>query len=168
MLCNEKKLSEVDNQTNKKHNFIIFDQPIHNSSKERITDYIEQSNCIIILLDNSMMSVRIAKEFISIYERFKRDNRKATRLILCLNESRPVTKDMLDTADIQSLLNRTIDIHIPYIKNTKSSLNDPTYFGRKKIKINTLAKNTLGIKIDSSSDMNTLTKKIIATLKNIR
>ncbi|MDR5017510.1 pilus assembly protein CpaE [Yersinia rochesterensis] len=168
MLCNEKKLSEVDNQTNKKHNFIILDQPIHNSSKERITDYIEQSNCIIILLDNSMMSVRIAKEFISLYDRFKRDNRKATRLILCLNESRPVTKDMLDTADIQSLLNRTIDIHIPYIKNTKSSLNDPTYFGRKKIKINTLAKNTLGIKIDSSSDMNTLTKKIITTLKNIR
>lgn len=168
MLCNEKKLSEVDNQTNKKHNFIIFDQPIHNASKERITDYIEQSNCIIILLDNSMMSVRIAKEFISLYERFKRDNRQAIRLIICLNESRPVTQDMLDTSDIQSLLDRVIDIHIPYIKSTKSSLNDPTYFGRKKSKITTLAKNTLGIKKNSSNDKNILTKKIIATLKNIR
>ncbi|WP_145534794.1 pilus assembly protein CpaE, partial [Yersinia thracica] len=42
MLCNEIKLSDIDNQTNKKHNFIIFDQPIHNTSKERTTDYIEQ------------------------------------------------------------------------------------------------------------------------------
>ncbi|CNH02766.1 putative tight adherance operon protein [Yersinia thracica] len=167
MLCNEIKLSDIDNQTNKKHNFIIFDQPIHNTSKERTTDYIEQSNCIIILLDNSMMSVRIAKEFINLYERFKRDNRQAIRLIICLNESRPVTKDMLDTNDIQSLLGRVIDIHIPYINSTKSSLNDPNYFGRKKTKINILAKNTLGIKVNTSMDNYIWAKKIIATLKSI-
>lgn len=133
MRCKENKLSEVDAKTNNKHNFIVFDQPIHNIPKENITDYIEQSNCIIILLDNSMMSVRIAKEFIGIYDRFKRDNRQAIRLILCLNESRPVAKSMLATTDIESLLERKIDIHIPYIYKTKESLSDQNYFGRKKI-----------------------------------
>ncbi|EEQ14333.1 hypothetical protein yfred0001_29890 [Yersinia frederiksenii ATCC 33641] len=134
MFCREKNFSEVDAQTNKKHNFIVFDQSVHNASKENITEYIEQSNCIIILFDNSMISVRVAKEFIGIYDRFKRDNRQAIRLLICLNESRPVTKNMLDTADIQSLLGRTIDIHIPYIYKTKSTLSDQNYFGRKKQK----------------------------------
>lgn len=146
MLCRENKLSDIDNLTNRKHNFIVLDQPINNVSKENTTDYIVQSNCIIILLDSSMMSVRVAKEFISTYDRFKRDNRQTTRLIICLNESRPVTKDMLDSTDIQSLLERAIDVHIPYINSTKSSLSDPNYFGRKKSKVNTLAKNTLGMK----------------------
>lgn len=146
MLCKGNELIDIDNLTNKKHNFIILDQPINNVSKEKTIDYIVQSNCIIILLDNSMMSVRVAKDFISTYDRFQRDNRQTTRLIICLNESRPVTKDMLDSADIQSLLKRDIDVHIPYINSTKSSLSDPNYFGRKKSKISDLAKNTLGIK----------------------
>ncbi|HDL6964152.1 TPA: pilus assembly protein CpaE [Yersinia enterocolitica] len=167
MLCKEKQLSEIDSQTKQKHNFIIFDQSIHNATKEKIIDYIEQSNCIIILLDNSMMSVRVAKEFIGIYDRFKRDNRKATRLIICLNESRPVSKGMLDTSDIQSLLQKTIDVHIPYINSTKTSLNDPDYFGRKKSKIITLAKNTLGIKINLIIDKKAWVNRVIERLKGI-
>ncbi len=157
MFCKERKLSDIDTQTNKKHNFIVFEQPVHNIKKERITDYIEQSNCIVILFDNSMMSVRVAKEFIVFYERFKRDNKQAIRLILCLNESRPVTKNMLDTTDIRTLLGRSIDIHIPYIYKTKDSLNDHNYFGRKKI--NSLAKNTLGIRVTPSIKNNEWEKK---------
>lgn len=168
MYCRDKNFSEVDTQTNKKHNFIVFDQSVHNASKENITEYIEQSNCIIILLDNSMISVRVAKEFIGIYDRFKRDNRQAIRLLICLNESRPVTKNMLDTADIQSLLGRTIDIHIPYIYKTKSTLSDQNYFGRKKTKINYLAKNTLGIKVDPSLKSQEWKDRIISLLKGIK
>lgn len=168
MLCKEKQLTEIDSQTNKKHNFIVFDQSIHNATKEKITDYIEQSNCIIILFDNSMMSVRVAKEFIGIYNRFKRDNRQATRLIICLNESRPVTKGMLDTADIQSLLQKTIDVHIPYINSTKVSLNDQDYFGRKKTKIIALAKNTMGIKVKPIIDNGKWVNKVIARIKGRR
>ncbi|WP_404704926.1 pilus assembly protein CpaE [Yersinia vastinensis] len=166
MFCKERKLSDIDTQTNKKHNFIVFDQPVHNIKKERITDYIEQSNCIVILFDNSMISVRVAKEFIVFYERFKRDNKQAIRLILCLNESRPVTKNMLDTTDIRTLLGRSIDIHIPYIYKTKDSLNDHNYFGRKKI--NSLAKNTLGIRVTPSIKNNEWAKKIMAMLKGIK
>ncbi|CNC50148.1 putative tight adherance operon protein [Yersinia frederiksenii] len=168
MFCRDKNFSEVDTQTNKKHNFIVFDQSVHNASIENITEYIEQSNCIIILFDNSMISVRVAKEFIGIYDRFKRDNRQAIRLLICLNESRPVTKNMLDTADIQSLLGRTIDIHIPYIYKTKSTLSDQNYFGRKKTKINYLAKNTLGIKVDSSLKSQKWKDRIISLLKGIK
>lgn len=168
MFCRDKNFSEVDTQTNKKHNFIVFDQSVHNASIENITEYIEQSNCIIILFDNSMISVRVAKEFIGIYDRFKRDNRQAIRLLICLNESRPVTKNMLDTADIQSLLGRTIDIHIPYIYKTKSTLSDQNYFGRKKTKINYLAKNTLGIKVDPSLKSQEWKDRIISLLKGIK
>uniref|UniRef100_UPI0011A1FF27 pilus assembly protein CpaE n=1 Tax=Yersinia mollaretii TaxID=33060 RepID=UPI0011A1FF27 len=96
MLCKDKKLIDADIQKNKKHNFIIFDQSIHNATKENLADYIEHSNCIVLMLDNSMVSVRVAKEFIDFYTRFKRDNKQSVKLIICVNESRPITKDTLD------------------------------------------------------------------------
>lgn len=154
MRGNERKLSEVNEHNNKKHNFIIFDQPIHNARKEKTLDYISNSNCIILLIDHSMMSVRVAKEFIDTLERFKRDNRQAIRLFICLNENRPITKDMLTTSDIQSLLGHSIDTAIPYINNAKKSLNSPDYFGRKKTKVVELAKQSLGININLSSHTN--------------
>ncbi|CNJ77683.1 hypothetical protein yaldo0001_3410 [Yersinia aldovae ATCC 35236] len=163
MFCKEKEINNIDVNINNKHNFIVFDQPIHNTSKERLTDYIEYSNCIILLLDNSMMSVRVAKNFIDIYDRFKRDNRQATRLLVCLNESRPITRDMLDTSDIPSLLGRKINIRIPYMHKTKESLSDQNYFGRKKTIIIELAKHTLGISIDLSHNRGSWISKIIKT-----
>ncbi|CNH46141.1 pilus assembly protein CpaE [Yersinia pekkanenii] len=161
MFCRGKKINDIDGKTNSNHNFIVFDQPIHNAVKESLTDYIEYSNCIIILLDNSMVSVRVAKEFIDIYDRFKRDNRQATRLLVCLNESRPITREMLDTSDIPSLLGRKIDICIPYMYKTKESLSDQNYFGRKKDIITKLAKYTLGISIESSANRKSWINKII-------
>lgn len=164
MLCKDKKFSDTDIQKNKKHNFIIFDQSIHNASKEKLTNYIEQSNCIVLILDNSMISVRVAKDFLDFYIRFKRDNKKLVKLIICLNESRPVTKDMLSTSDIQSLLGKNIDIQIPYISNNSNSLSNQNYFGRRKKVITELARKTLGIRIDSSIYSKILMGKIIKSL----
>ncbi|CNI67137.1 pilus assembly protein CpaE [Yersinia mollaretii] len=168
MLCKDKKLSDADIQRNKKHNFIIFDQSIHNATKENLADYIEHSNCIVLMLDNSMVSVRVAKEFIDFYTRFKRDNKQSVKLIICLNESRPITKDMLDTSDIQSLLGKNIDIKTPYIYKKNNSLSDQEYFGRRKKTITELASQTLGIRMDSSTYSGILISKIITSLKNKR
>lgn len=165
MLCKGNELSDIDIKIDRKHNYIVFDQSIHNSPKEKLTGYIEHSDCIIILLDNSMTSVRVAKDFIDIYDRFKRDNRQTTRLIVCLNESRPIAKNMLNTSDIQSLLGRKIDTQIPYISKTKESLVDKNYFGRSKVKIIDLAKNTLGINIHLSKNGKSWINKIAASLK---
>ncbi|CNB25221.1 pilus assembly protein CpaE [Yersinia enterocolitica] len=165
MLCKGNELSDIDIKIGRKHNYIVFDQSIHNSPKEKLAGYIEHSDCIIILLDNSMTSVRVAKDFIDIYDRFKRDNRQTTRLIVCLNESRPISKNMLNTSDIQSLLGRKIDTQIPYISKTKESLVDKNYFGRSKVKIIDLAKNTLGINIHLSKNGKSWINKIAASLK---
>lgn len=165
MLCKDKKLSDVDIQKNKKHNFIIFDQSIHNAQKENLADYIEHSNCIILMLDNSMVSVRVAKEFIDFYTRFKRDNKQSVKLIICLNESRPVIKDMLGTSDIQLLLGRPIEIQLPYIYKKNNSLNDQNYFGRRKKEIKELARQALGIRMESSTYSRTLINKIITFIK---
>ncbi|MGN1590990.1 pilus assembly protein CpaE, partial [Yersinia enterocolitica] len=115
--------------------------------------------------DNSMSSVRVAKEFIDIYDRFKRDNLQVTRLIICLNECRPIAKNMLDTSDVQTLLGRKIDTLIPYIAKTKESLVDQNYFGRNKVKINDLAKKTLGINTHASNNRKSWINKIVASLK---
>ncbi|EEQ08286.1 hypothetical protein [Yersinia bercovieri] len=165
MLCKEKKLSDINFHKTKKHSFIVFDQPIYNTPKENLTDYIEYSNCIVLILDNSMISVRIAKEFIDTYSRFKRDNKRGIKLIICLNESRPVTKDMLNTSDVQSLLGRTIDIKIPYISKGSDSISHSNYFGRRKRSITELAKHALGIRINTSVYNKMWINKIIQLLK---
>nr|WP_080099003.1 pilus assembly protein CpaE [Yersinia enterocolitica] len=115
MLCKGNELSDIDIdiKIGRKHNYIVFDQSIHNSPKEKLAGYIEHSDCIIILLDNSMTSVRVAKDFIDIYE----------------------------------------------------SLVDKNYFGRSKVKIIDLAKNTLGINIHLSKNGKSWINKIAASLK---
>lgn len=165
MLCKEKKLSDIDFQKNKKHSFIVFDQPIYNTPKENLTDYIEHSSCIVLILDNSMISVRIAKEFIDAYSRFKRDNRRGIKLIVCLNESRPVTKDMLNTSDIESLLGRTIDVKTPYISKGNNSVRSSNYFGRRKKTITELTKHTLGIRINTPTCNKMWINRFIQLLK---
>ena len=150
MQCKDRNINDISAKESKDYNFVILDQPINNSNKESLTDYVEYSNCIIILLDNSMTSVRTAKEFIDIHSRFKRDNKRGIKLVICLNESRIVTKDMLDTSDIPSLLGRKIDIKIPYISKENNSISDKNYFGRRKKIITELTKQTLGMRICTS------------------
>ncbi|EKN4695080.1 pilus assembly protein CpaE [Yersinia ruckeri] len=149
MLLKENSLDSINENNNKKHNFIIFDQSIHNTSTEELDEYIKQSHCIIILLDHSMVSVRVAKKMIKTLEKHRIENNHKVRFILCLNESRPLTSSMLSTQDIQSLLSKNIDEKINYINKPREKYNSNNYFEKKRISIRRLAKRVLAIDINN-------------------
>jgi len=102
----------------------------------------------VLVLDYSMTSVRVAKNFINIFERFKKNNQKSTRIITCVNENRPKTKvsDLETIFMTESLLERSIDIKIPYIKNAKNFVHSPYYYEKHKKNLLKLSQSILGLK----------------------
>ncbi|MWQ95655.1 tight adherance operon protein, partial [Escherichia coli] len=60
--------------------------------------------------------VRIVHTMVEIIDALNRIQPTPRRLILCLSDSRPVTLGMLSIDDLQSLLERRLDIVFPYNK----------------------------------------------------
>ncbi|WP_339050487.1 pilus assembly protein CpaE [Candidatus Hamiltonella endosymbiont of Tuberolachnus salignus] len=146
LFLGEKSISNIEENLQKKYHFIIFDQPIYLFEREDLEKYINHSHVVVLVLDHSMTSVRVAKNFINIFERFKKNNQKSTRIITCVNENRPKTKDMFAIPDIESLLERSIDIKIPYIKNAKNFVHSPYYYEKHKKNLLKLSQSILGLK----------------------
>ncbi|MCW6567512.1 pilus assembly protein CpaE [Yersinia ruckeri] len=161
MLLKEKSLDNINESNNKKHNFIIFDQSIYNTNTEELDEYIKQSHCIIILLDHSMVSVRVAKKMIKALEKHRVENDHKVRLILCLNENRPLTNSMLSNQDIQSLLEMNINDKINYINKPRELCNSHDYFGKKNNHIKRLAKRVLAIDMNNNSTAYSLLNKML-------
>jgi len=146
LFLGEKSISNIEENLQKKYDFIILDQPIYLFKREDLEEYINYSHVIVLVLDYSMTSVRVAKNFINIFERFKKNNQKSMRIITCINENRPKTKDMFSVPDIESLLERSIDIKIPYIKNAKNFIHSPSYYEKHKKNLLKLSQSILGLK----------------------
>lgn len=116
MCLQDETLPQLKYETTEKYNFVVYEETVNSAEKERIRQIVEFSSCLIMVLDRSMSSVRVAKQMIEINESLNRSRRTPCRLLLCLSDSRPVSSDMLSQEDIQSLIQYKIDIVFPYRK----------------------------------------------------
>lgn len=139
MAAAESAMPDLTQEIFRKYNFVLFEQAINTASKETLRQIIEQSACIVLILDRSMISIRVVNQLTEIIEAMNRARKLSRRLILCLNDSRPVTEDMLNKEDIASLLGRSIDIVIPYKKQLFS-----LFTGRHSQPVDRLALQILG------------------------
>lgn len=140
-------LPDLKNSAYDKYNFVVFEETINSASKETLRHLIEKSTCLILVLDRSMSSVRIAHTVMEMIEALNRSQPTPRRLILCLSDSRPVTFEMLSIEDLQSLLERRLDIIFPYNKSRSFA----AFALRKKTApIDLLAQSVLGAPASSS------------------
>nr|WP_195761708.1 tight adherance operon protein [Pantoea sp. 201603H] len=109
---------EVSEGIMKGYNFIFFEQSIHSANKENLRQVIENSHCIVLVIDRSMSAIRVAKNVIENIEQLQKIRNISRRLVICLNDSRPVTMGGLNQDDINSLIRNRIDTHFPYNKAT--------------------------------------------------
>ncbi|QHM77220.1 hypothetical protein C7M52_03216 [Mixta theicola] len=142
MSWKEESFPEVERELFDKYNFLIMEESIVSADKEVLRQIAEKSSCLIALMDRSMASIRIVRHIMEIVDAIKRSQRAPKRLILCLNDSRPVTMDMLSLEDIQSLLGRPIDIYFPYRK--KGLLSALPFLQRERPPIESLTLKVLG------------------------
>ena len=128
-------LPDLSDEEYQKYNFVVFDQSIHNCSKEQLSGLAESSQCSVLVIDHSAASIRAARRFLDESERLLRGGTPCGRRnLICLNESRPPLGAALALSDLETLLGRPIDIRFPYVKKAGEGLLSPRLWlrGRKR------------------------------------
>ncbi|MTH45575.1 tight adherance operon protein [Intestinirhabdus alba] len=148
MQLDAESLPDLKQNTYDKYNFVLFEETINASSKETLRQLVENTTCLILVLDRSMASVRIVHTITGILDSLNRSQSTPRRLILCLSDSRPVMPGMLSIEELQSLLERQLDIVFPYKKSTGL----PAFKLRKSLSpIDLLTQRVLGAPAPASS-----------------
>lgn len=114
MFARQLQLPDLTSENFLNVNFVLFEQAIYTLTKEVQRHIAEHSACLVLVLDRSMTSIRVVRQVIELVESINRARQKSRRLLLCLNDVRPCTSEMLSQEDIEALLGRHIDILIPY------------------------------------------------------
>ncbi|EMF04245.1 hypothetical protein [Serratia marcescens] len=130
-----------------KYNFVLFEQSINTADKELLRHLVESSLCLVLILDRSMASVRVARNMIENIELLQRTSRASRRLFLCLNDTRPVSINAVSQDDIQALLGRPIDVTFPYNKQKNPAKSKHPRFVRSLSPLDTLTQYVLGVAV---------------------
>ncbi|MBT9433435.1 hypothetical protein JZM24_17485 [Candidatus Sodalis endolongispinus] len=139
-------LPDMSQNEMKKYNFVIFEQSISFAEKELLSDLTERSLWVVLVIDRSMAASRVAHNMVETLQMMQRTDRTFRRLIICLNDTRPIVIDTLAQDDIPSLLADPIDIVFTY---SVSGLKTPPArlgFCRKLAPIEQLANAVMGVK----------------------
>lgn len=126
-----------------KYNFVLFEEAINTANKETLRQLVESSSCLVLVMDRSMASVRVARGMIEVAESLNRSQLAPRRLFICLNDSRPFSMNMLSIEDLQSLLGRPLDVVFPYNKQ-KDGITRFVGLNRKIAPIDQLTRLILG------------------------
>ncbi|AHF79110.1 Flp operon protein D (plasmid) [Sodalis praecaptivus] len=149
-------LPDLSQDIMQKYNFVVFEQSIGFAEKELLRDLTESSSWVILVIDRSMAAARVAHNMVETMQIAQRTSPMSRRLVICLNDIRPIVMDTLAQDDIQSLIAHPIDVVFPY---SASGLKTPTSrsrFGRKVAPIEQLANEVLGVNPPRRSLFNAL------------
>ncbi|MDG6896767.1 pilus assembly protein [Actinobacillus delphinicola] len=135
-----KQLSLEERQ---KYNFIIYDQPIFNVSKDEQIGFFDIANSFVLVVDRHPNSLRIAKRFLELCERRKAQTGQLIRTFICVIDSRMEHATLMSKADIESLLGSPVDAVIPFLRKTSA----PTVLSIKLSKNMTKSITELTLKI---------------------
>ncbi|MDP8170824.1 pilus assembly protein [Pasteurella skyensis] len=100
-----------------KYNFIIYDQPIFNVDKDHFADLFEYSSSFVLVVERSVNSLRVAKQFLDLCSR-ERGNGRLIRTFVCVSDCKLETSKQMAKADIETLLGYPVDAVIPFLKKT--------------------------------------------------
>lgn len=116
----EAYLPDLSQESFLSYNFVLFDQAIHTADKETLRQIAGQSSCLVLVMDRSMTSIRLARRMIDTVEAINRAGLMSRRLLLCLNDTRPPAPEMLTQEDMESLLGKELHFVIPWHGQSRS------------------------------------------------
>ncbi|MDG6897054.1 pilus assembly protein [Actinobacillus delphinicola] len=103
-----------------KYNFIIYDQPIFNVTKDEYIHYFNVASSFVLVAERHPDSLRVAKRFMEQCERQRSNNNQLIRTFVCVEDSRLEHSRLMSKADIESLLTCKVDAIVPFLKNTNA------------------------------------------------
>lgn len=112
----------LEEEAYSKYHYVIFDACANTLSKEELRALVEFSSCLVLVLDRSACALKQAHEIHEIVDSINRIQPVPHRLIFCLNDTRPVTMDMLSVDNIESVLGTPLSVAFRYQKHWGSPL----------------------------------------------
>ena len=140
--------SELTEEVHQRFEFIVFEQAIQSISKEMMRSLVEESLCIILVVNRSYASVRVAKMMLEQVEVLHKINRITRRVFVCFNDLHPYKHSDIVVTDLERVLGRPFDVELPYVRGglEKVSVKGPTLSAMQK-GIDALTKKILGIDV---------------------
>ncbi len=138
--------SQLTGETLHKYNFIIYDQPIFNVSKEDYANMLQHSNTFVLVVERKISSLRVAKQFLDECERMRANTGRLIRTFICISDHKQETAKLMATADIERLLKCEIDGVMPYSKRSTNSdtVNIANLDRKGQKEVQTLAMKVIG------------------------
>ncbi|MGY4677249.1 pilus assembly protein [Pasteurella sp. P03HT] len=137
--------SRLPASTTDKYNFIIYDQPIFNSHKEEYSKYLEYSNSCVLIVERTLASLRVAKQFLDECDRVRNATGKPIRTFICISDNSLEKSKLISTSDIETLLKCPVDVVIPFLKKTDAKTVLDVNLGRSgKKEIHSLMMKVVG------------------------
>jgi pilus assembly protein CpaE len=97
------------------YDHIIFDFSGYNAVDEQIEAILTHSDCILLVCDRDLSSVRMAKKLIESNQHLQSDSSGVKRLFLCFNQHYPKVNGAISPEEVNGLAGKNVDITIPFI-----------------------------------------------------
>lgn len=115
----------------KRYNFIIQDECISGYNKENIETMLNESDCIVIVINSEFTSIKKAKEVIEINNFLLKVNQGCTNLAIVKNENSMI--NTLNNVEISEILGKKDIISVPFSKGIKEIELKPNQKSLKSI-----------------------------------
>lgn len=128
------------------YDHIVFDISGYNAVDEQIETMLTHSDCILLVCDRDLSSIRMAKKLVESNQHLQSGSSGVKRLFLCFNQHYPKVNGAISPEEVNGLAGKRVDITIPYI----SVAGDPalllTFTGKNKKTLDALTDLLLGKK----------------------
>ncbi len=128
------------------YDFVLFDHASYNSRPEDIENVLSHSNCVLLICNRSLSSIRNAKKVIAYNQHLQKSNNGVKEIIICFNDNMPKFNSAITKDEAGRLIGQPIDITIPFISNSGDPSQPLSFSGKNKYFLEELKNITLGIK----------------------
>lgn len=98
-----------------RHQCVIFDFSAYNASDEDIENVLTHSDCVLLVCDRNLSSVRVAKKILEANAHLQSSHNGIKRLYLCFNQHHPKVNGEVNAREAGDLVGQPADVIVPYL-----------------------------------------------------
>lgn len=129
-----------------RHQCVIFDFSAYNASDEDIENVLTHSDCVLLVCDRNLSSVRVAKKIIEANTHLQSSNNGIKRLYLCFNQHHPKVSGEVNAREAGDLVGQPADVVVPYLLKSGDPSMSLDFSGKHRATLQNISYLLLGKK----------------------
>lgn len=162
---NSKHSEDFNDKSLERYNFVVFDYPIFNLTKEEIEYILNSSDCVVFVIGHDLASLRVAKSALDVNRFLRTVSSGVKREFTCLNQIRPTANGVLTIGDLSSLLGSEISSHILYQRPPSDPSKPLRFLAKQNVAATALANLVLGQDLSAKKSGSGTISRLLTKLK---